>query len=350
MTTRLSEVVLVSNNCRVQLGWKASESTWDRFLREVEKEWGGTSPYAGIQIEESWREFKQAEEKHALEAVVDRIAEAAGTASEIAEEKNLARSPCGESTKVWVRVHEDVKEEMSKYAKECNVPKHAVLRGVVNWYLGGGIEQSVIDTLTDVVEDIEEAFASLADDGSITQTQKTTAAIAARLGPAFSENDLADAIDAETSGTEYYHEEYTPRVIEKKGVKRWENDDKPDMFLPPDRWQKKRTGELIEELRGDPLEDTAPPFTKEEFVRAADRAGFDVTEENAEGLYMYRERVLERLGFIWNPRSETFEPDSDDTDGMIDLDVTSYAAPQAPNIGWNNADAGDPAQGAADDD
>jgi hypothetical protein len=302
----------VSATSRVQLGWDAPATKLYRFKQKVESEWGGTSPYVGIQIEQSWREFRRSDEQHELEAIADDILEATGRSPDRNEKKIFGQSFSSETDKVWNRVHEEVKEEMSAYAAECNVPKHVVLEGVIDWYLDGGRVQKVIDKLDAVVDDIKDTFAVVSGDATAkSKSERITIAIANRLGPGFHEEDLGEAIHAETSGTDYYHEEYTGRVIDYKGVRRLKKPDSPDIFLPESTWKAKKTGEIIDNLGGNPEKNTAPTFTDHELADAAGHAGIEVDPDNPEMFREYQDRVLDRLGFVWDDELEQFIPRDD---------------------------------------
>lgn|GEM_PF-4918203 len=322
-------VVGVTSASRVRLGWEVPDDRWSEFTEKVAEEWGDSHLYAGIQIEESWREYRDV---HPLEDHATRLLEAAGLSRETDEKKNLPGVPSladTESSRQYVRVHEDVKHEMEQYAAANGLSKHEVLRGVIAWYLGGSREERLVEKFDRVVPEAERAFAEATDDGpetadGLSKSERVTRKIARSLGDSFSETDLRDAIDEETSGTDYYHDEYTPRVVAYKGVKRWENDDRPDVFLPPETWEAKQTTEIIRELGGD-YETPPPAFTKAEFAQAAGRAGIEVIEENGETVNEYKDRVLERIEFAWSEETEQFEP-LDDPDADVDSSSNSNAA------------------------
>ncbi|MFC6952883.1 hypothetical protein [Halorubellus litoreus] len=300
----------MSQGNRVQLGWDAPASKLERFERAVESEWGGTSPYVGIQIEQSWREYRQSEQQNRLEALATDIVEATGRSPDHDEKKILLRTESSKTDKVWNRVHKDVKESMSAYATECDVPNHVVLEGVLDWYLDGGREQSVVDKLDGVIDDIQDTFATVNGDAvEMTKTDRTTIAIANHLHRTFTKEDLAMAINAETSGTNYYHERYTDRVIDYKGVKRLEIDDGSDTFLPESLWKERKIGDIVRNLGGDVHGETPPAFSKPEFADAFNHADIELSEENGDTIDEYRDRLLDRIGFIWNEKTQQFEPE-----------------------------------------
>jgi len=308
----------MGDSCREQLGWNVSAELWARFEDRVASEWGATSPYTGIQIEQSWREYHSDGGRHPLEEVSEEIVVATGRAPSDVREKSLRTgiNVEAETTTVWVRVHEDIKGEMAAFANASHVPKRAVLRAVLTWYLDGGRDARVLEKLEGVVDDIETAFESLREDSAtLNKTERTTRAIAAHLGDAFNEDALASAIDAETSGSDYYHTEYPPRVIELKDVKRLSQEDEPDVFLPPEKWQSRKAGEIIRALGRNQGLDVAGPFTKQDYVEAADKAGFDPNVQSDE-INEILDRILDRLNFRWNEDSEQFEPITDGDDEL----------------------------------
>ncbi len=306
------EVVGVTTSSRVKLGWEVPDDRWAEYIAKVEEEWGESRLYAGIQIEESWREYRDI---HALEDYANRLLEAAGLSCETNGNKNPTEVPSlanTESSRQFVRVHEDVKQEMEQYASANRFSKHEVLRGVIAWYLGGSREERLVEKFERVVPEAEKAFAEATDDGSdtadtLSHTERVTRKIARSLGPSFSEDDLEDAIDAETTGTSHFHNKYTPRVVEYKDVKRWERDNAQDVFFPPNTWKSKKTTEIVSELGGD-YETPPPAFDSEEFVRAAHRAGIEVSSENRIVVNEYKDRILNRFEFAWSERTEQFEP------------------------------------------
>ncbi|WP_408957548.1 hypothetical protein [Natrinema sp. 74] len=336
----------MTTSSRVKLGWEVPDDRWAEYTAKVEEEWGEYRLYAGIQIEVSWREYRDV---HPLEDHANRLLEAAGLSRETDEKNNLSGIPSladTESSRQFVRVHEDVKHEMEQYAAANDLSKHEVLRGVIAWYLGGSREERLVEKFDRVVPEAERAFAEATDDGpdtadGLSKTERVTRKIARSLGDSFSENDLEDAIDAETTGTAYFHDEYTPRVVEYKGVKRWETDDRPDVFLPPENWKEKQTTEIISELGGD-YETPPPAFTREEFAQAATNAGIEVWPENRETVNEYRGRVLERIEFAWSDETEQFEPvdDSDaESKSNLNADEVDDVKASVASEGDANADA-----------
>jgi len=338
----------VSEPTRVQLGWDAPVSKLERFEAAVESEWGGTSPYVGIQIEQSWREYRRSDEQHRLEAIADDIVEATGRSSARSEKKNLPRTGSTETDKVWNRVHEDVKEEMSAYATECNVPNHVVLEGVIDWYLDGGREQSVIDKLDGVVEDIQDTFATVNGDATeMTKAERTTIAIANRLNDQFTADELGDAIDAETSGSDYYHDQYTERVIDYKEVKRLEITEGPDIFVNESVWKARLTGEIIDNLGGNRETNTAPDFSKHDLADAIGHAGIEVSQENSDTVNEFRERVLDRLDFVWVEDAQRF---TSEPSGGFDTELSSYSASSiTAGQSWDDVGIGTSQEAGADD-
>ena len=329
------EVVGVTTSSRVKLGWEVPNDRWAEYTDKVEEEWGETNLYAGIQIEESWREYCDV---HPLETYVNRLLEAAGLSREVDGKNNFPSIPSladTESSRQFVRVHEDVKHGMEQYAAANDITKHEVLRGVIAWYLGGSKEERLIEKLERVVPEAERSFAQDTDDGSdtagdLSKTERITRRIARSLGNSFSEKDLKNAIDAETTGTDYYHNEYTPRVVEYKGVKRWEYDESPDIYLSSEIWEKKKTTEIVSNLSGD-CEMSPPSFTKEEFAQAVYHAGIEVHSNNREVVNKYRERVLERIEFAWSDETEHFEP-------VDDSNIETRSNPSADNEDDTDAD------------
>ena len=335
-------VVDVTTSSRVRLGWEVPDDRWAEYTAKVEDEWGESSPYQGIQIEVSWREYRDI---HPLEDHANRLLEAAGLSRETDEKNNLSGLPSlagTESNRRYVRVHEDVKQEMEQYAAAHNLSKHEVLRGVIAWYLGGSVEERVIEKLDRVVPEAERAFAEVTGDDSdavedLNHTERLTRKIARSLGDNFRKDNLENAIDSETTGTKHYHEKFTQRVVEYKNVKRWETDEGPDHFLTPETWKTRQTREIEFEL-GAGHDTPPPPFTPDEFKFAAGRVGIDTSPNNQQTVYEYRDRLLDSIGFEWSDETEKFEP----------VDYSDGETESKPNLNErdeeevSNADKSDP--------
>lgn len=303
----------VTTSSRVKLGWEVPDDRWAEYTAKVEEEWGESRLYAGVQIEKSWREYRDV---HPLEDHANRLLEAAGLPRETDKNKNPTKIPSlanTESNRQFVRVHEDVKQEMEQYATANSLPKHEVLRGVIAWYLGGSREERLVEKFDRVVPEAENAFVEATDDGpntadGLSKSERVTRKIARFLGDSFSENNLEDAINAETTGTDYYHDEYMSRVVEYKGVKRWERNDAPDLFFPLETWRTKKMIEIVSALGGG-YETSPPAFSPEELVKAVERAGIEECSENRKKtINRYKDRIVERFGFAWSDETEKFEP------------------------------------------
>jgi len=329
-------VVGVTTSSRVKLGWEVPDDRWAEYTAKVEEKWGETRLYAGVQIEESWREYRDV---HPLESYANRLLEAAGLSRETHGKNKFPSVPSladTESSRQFVRVHEDVKHGMEQYAAANDLSKHEVLRGVIAWYLGGSTKERLIEKLERVVPEAERAFTQVTDNDSDTvdnldHTERLTREIARSLGDRFYENDLKKVINAKTSGTNHFHRVYTPRVAEYKGVKRWENDDSPDIFLPLETWKSKQTRLIVSHLGGD-MYNPPPAFTINEFAQAAENAGIEAKMENWETVNEYRVRVLKYIKFTWSDETEQFEP-VDDWDAEVHLNLNT-AEPNNGEIGY----------------
>lgn len=113
------------------------------------------------------------------------------------------------------------------------------------------------------------------------------------------------------------------------------------MFLQPETWAEKQTTEIIARLG---IDDTDPttPFSREELARAADAAGVEVTKENREKVNDYKDRVCDRLDYVWDEAAEAFGPASA---GSADPDntnpVESPPADATPEVDGDRTDTAD---------
>ncbi|WP_250864843.1 hypothetical protein [Halorientalis regularis] len=277
---------------------------------------GRLSRYVNEAIEEYLDEDRYSD----LEEKVDRLIRAAGRSPDSAEEKN---DLSGETTRAMVWVDEHLLAKFKSRVDEDNAERDSyaerqsygeALGVALSERYDGGRAARLEDKLDRVIDDAESLLGELNDDtdSGLSKKERVTTAIATQLPDQFTEAELADAIDAETSGSDYYHEEYTDRVIDHKGVRRYERAGQPDLFLMQEAWAARTTGDIIENLGGDPIHDTAPEtISKPTLQNAISDAGIDVSEENREQVNVYKDRVLDRLGYDWQAGIEMFAPSDD---------------------------------------
>lgn len=303
-----------------QLGWTVPAAEFERF-EEAVAENAASAGRAASELERAWFEFAETDE---LEEYADEALALAGHPRDAARKnKNPLRvssSADVETRTCWLRVHPDVKAAMKAYADKHDEPPHVVLRAVMTWYVDGTREQRVRRKLARAMPSLRQ-FASEATDGergeSMGVTERRTVEIAKRLGPVFNEAELHDAIAEQGLDSAPSVEKYTGKVADYKGVRRWEYDDeKADMFFPPEKYREKQTSEIINALDGDALADEGPTdaegdptgFTKQAFANAAGTTGVEISDANRETVNDYRERVLARLDYAWSDPHHAFVP------------------------------------------
>jgi len=224
---------------REQLGWKQPPE-WNKFETAVEKEYGSTTPYCGIVLEDAWREYHT---RHRLEDIINDLIDAAGWPQQSNGEKNSLRSrPVTSDTdgRVWICVDQDVKTDMEAYAAEINSPKHEVLRAVVNWYLEGGLVGKATEKLELVIDDVVSSLESCDDDRSLGAVQRRTRTLCRLLTSdtaEFARDDLNTALNSSEvkgiSNSEHTREKYLPKVLDRIDYQPHPNN--PDLFLPAER-------------------------------------------------------------------------------------------------------------------
>jgi hypothetical protein len=303
------------------------ETVWERFEENVAERWGTAGPYINREVEDALREFFDVDEFASLEERVRRVAEATGRSRRRGKEKSLlTRSAGAPRTRVFPSVHPDLKAELEAFARENDVPKWKVLTAALCEYNDGGRAQRLRDLLSpDVVDDVDEAFAELADgEGKASTVERRTRNIAKRLGESFDRTNLVEEIEAEGLKSDPTIDKYVDRVTKYKGVKQWGREDDPDVFFPPEVFRTAQTSEIIRNLGGEPDTGTPPPaFSKRELVAATRTAGVEVVEENREEVNEYKKRVLDRTGHKWDEESERFVlagSNPADTVGTSDVD------------------------------
>lgn len=215
-------MVAVTSDDRPQLQC-AKPPNWDRFTKSVEEKWGVTHPYVGFEIDLAWREF---DEEHPAEDYADRLLGAVRRRSRDTRERNLlTRGADGTGDgRVWTRVHPETKEEMQAAATEAGVPVHAVLRGVLWWYLDGGLLSRVTEKLEQAVPEAETQLAELdpGDDRERTAVEKKRDWLANwvkenRPG-GFNADDFGTALEEQPWGgsdSEHMREEHLQPVLDR---------------------------------------------------------------------------------------------------------------------------------------
>jgi len=253
----------------VQLGWTVPADEWERFKRTVEERWG-TADRAGVAIEEAWREFR---EKHEVEQYVSRLAEATGHYSGSQRKKTgLSQAPISEkeTEKVWPRIQKDVKQEMEQFADSKGKQYNEVLRGVLTWYVGGGLVERVTEKLKETVPDVEKGLVDGGSDGDGRTTKEKKLAWLTRhfidddgTRKQFTADDFGEALEEmpfRGGDTEHMHDKFRPKVLERLRMEEHPNVAGKKLFVPE---------ELAAELRGGADAD-APAVDRKQFGSLTD--------------------------------------------------------------------------------
>jgi len=226
---------------RVPLNWKRPPE-WDRFLETVEEEHNATALYAGFEIEQAWKEYR---DEHPAEDYTNRLARAVGTHGRLTREKSPPTRASDEGgRRVGVRVREGVKEDMAAYAKESGVPNYEILRAVVCWYLDGGLLGRLTEKLEKAVPEAEKQLADLdpGDDRGLTAEERKPRWLSKNLMPddggrgAFTAGDFGEALEAmpfRGGDTDHMREKWLPEVLNRLDYARHPNN--PDLFVPEER-------------------------------------------------------------------------------------------------------------------
>ena len=286
-------------------------------------------------VNEAIEEYLDEDRYSGLEEKVDRLIRAAGRSPDPGREKNRDLDPETTRAMVWVdetllaRFKASVDEENANRDSYSERQSYGEALGVaLSERYDGGRADRLEGKLDRVVDDAEKLLGELTDDSDsgLSKKERVTTAIATRLPDQFNEDELADAINAETSGSDYYHEEYTDRVIEHKGVRRYERTGQPDLFVTPEVWAARTTGDIIDNLGGDRDLDTAPEtISKPTLQDAISDAGIEVSEANREQVNEFKDRLLDRLGYEWHESLEAFA----DTSAVDDSEESSETSQPA---------------------
>jgi hypothetical protein len=235
-------VVAVTSDDRPQLKF-AEPPNWDRFAETIEEKWGTTSSYAGFEIDRAWREFT---EEHPAEDYADRLLGAVRRRARDTRERNLlTRGASGTGDgRVWTRVHPKTKEGMQAYATEAGVPDHVVLRGVLWWYLDGGLLGRVTEKLERAVPEAEIQLAEIdpAKDGGLTAEEKKRRWLADHFTGEdgtphpFTRDDFGDALKEmpyRGGDTEYMRDQHLRPVLDR--LEFTEHPNTSDLFVPEEQ-------------------------------------------------------------------------------------------------------------------
>jgi RPA family protein len=313
---------------RTQLGIEVVAADWETFKTNVADKWGTVEPYVIRELEDAVQEFLDEDPYAPVEERVQCVAAATERSqSNRREKETMTRARGQPRTVVWTSISNQLKRDLTEFADDNDLTQWEALTAAVREYNSGGRAQRCLDMLTE--ETVVEVEATLGDHHTEAtkgpgHTEKVTRAIAQQLGPQFTEAELAAAIDSETSGSEYFHDRYRPRVIERKGVRKWERGSGADTFVPLETWMTRAATETLTNLGATlpyfsgPLESPPSPFTKDEFAEAAATAGVEVSADNREVVDELRTLVLDRIGYEWDDMDGHFAPGTGETSAPED--------------------------------
>lgn len=266
---------------------------WDRYLAAVSDEHHGyTHPYAGYEFERAWDEYR---EEHPVEEYANQILGAVGRRHVDPRKKNpRTREASGDGGgRTNVRVLEVVKDEITTYASEIDVPAHEVVRSVVCWYLDGGLLGNVTEKLEQAAQEVQAISTRTGgeEDESDNLVARRTRAICDVLtdedGKApggFTVKEYAEAVKEGPKGlSDGYgdpaQEKYLPEVLGRMNFT--EHPKNPELFVPEER---------------------AREFAEEQGIDldgpAIDRLGYEdlSTEERVHGLRVEIARIAHKRG------------------------------------------------------
>ncbi|MFC5971494.1 hypothetical protein ACFPYI_09145 [Halomarina salina] len=223
----------------VPLNWSAPPE-WDRYLAAIEREYGASGTYAGVLLEQAWREYR---DRHAAEDLADELLAALGRRAAAAREKNVPEtreSVSGGGRRATVRIAPTVKDAMSAYAAETGAAKHEILRAVVCWYLGGGRIGHVTEKLETAVSDASERLTATPDSETptVSATEKKRAWLASHLvtddsSGGFTREQFGDALAAmpfDGGNTEHMRTAHLDAVLDRLRYTAHPNN--ADLFVP----------------------------------------------------------------------------------------------------------------------
>ena len=222
---------------RPQLGWKEPPE-WNLFLERIEAEYGATEPYAGVVLEQRWREYRQ---YHRTEEYANRLLDAVARRCPDTREKTPSTRPAmgNPGGRVWIVMSAKVKAEIDAYATEIGKANHHVLRALVCWDLAGGLLGLLTGKLEVAVPEAETQLAGLdpSDDRGLTAEEKKRRWLANHLTPgAFTREEFGEKLEAmpwRGGDTEHMHEMHLQPVLTRIGYS--EHPNNTDLFVPEDQ-------------------------------------------------------------------------------------------------------------------
>jgi len=219
---------------RVKVGWRVPSDEWEAFIDYVHAEHGETSGYVGREVERAMREWIDRDAFAPVEALADRLVRAAGrTPANLSQKKSAVDPPTGnDTTTVQCRVDSDVKERFAHHAKtKTDDRTGTVLARALRERRDGGRARRVREKLERVADDAEDLLAELnPDEDGLGVRERRLVRICDRLGEQFSRDDLEDAIGAVAGSSDPTVQDYTDRVLERRGCVPHPNN--PDLFVP----------------------------------------------------------------------------------------------------------------------
>jgi len=218
----------------VKIGWHVPSDEWDSFTDYIVDKHGQATGYVGDEVERAMREWVDTDDYASVEALVDRLVEAAGrTPANLSHKKSATTTPStdGDTTKVQTRVDTDIKADFAAHAKrDADERPGRVLARALRERRHGGRARRLRDKLDRVADDAEALLAEDAGEDGASLQQKRTIAICHRLGRQFTRDKLEDAIEAVAGGSEPTIREYTDRVFDRLDYV--EHPNNGDLFIP----------------------------------------------------------------------------------------------------------------------
>lgn len=305
--TTPSEVKAVGVDARVPPG------VVEGFDEKVRETYGRTGEIAGSVLEMELRAVFGDGEFAEIEDAVDGVGDESVSDD---QRKKIPRVDLDRSDTVFVRrrIGEDLRDRIDNLVKRDDTPYRSRSEFVtrIMWsYIHGGSADRIVSKLDRVgsTDETEETDDETSDTNKSVQERKTDAIID-EVGDQFRDDDLEAAIHEHAGRGDRASDPTVRKYREIVLEDRLDVQQLPDnsLYVTPEKWIDAMAARVIDELGGDSVAETCPPFTKQLFAQALDRRDIAVVEENYGRVNRIKDRLLDRLDFAFDDEREEFVP------------------------------------------
>ncbi|MFD1515839.1 hypothetical protein [Halomarina rubra] len=207
------------------IDWMVPEQEWERFRQYVVDKYGVEDSYLGHEAAAAMREYSDTDGFADAEKRLDQLVSAAGRSLGGEFEERINQIELTPTTRVTVRVHEDIKDEFRAFVADSDDTYGQAFARAIQEYRLGGRSERLTEKLDRVFDDAEALLETVNNDsdGGLRKNgvEMNTIAICHLLDDQFTNDQLNDAIVeivGDPTVTERTRSRYRNRVVDRLEV------------------------------------------------------------------------------------------------------------------------------------